>query len=302
MPAVLFSCCGVGGWGNGYWEGVVAEFGLVGPSVKGDHISNKKTKRIFRQKTLRGAWPRLFFSHNPARQSKSTNAILVIFFTFTLLEIVIHLEMIHPPPQEKRRPETFTDLILPVPEQPGRSVQDLLSDKMRIQQMAPEDAPKCEKCGQKGEAPIEVFSEVVSPPRNLVLPLIRFAFENGALQKKKTPVTLTPVVRVGEFSYEFFLAVVHQGATADSGHYTVRGRRSEHADQNRLFCFDDSQVKPSSWEEVDGLGVSEKLKDETPYVLFYRCQQAPACEEVVLPSDYVRRLQDQDRREKELLS
>ena len=36
MPAVLFSYCGVCGWGIGYWEEVVAEFGLVGSSVKGE--------------------------------------------------------------------------------------------------------------------------------------------------------------------------------------------------------------------------------------------------------------------------
>ena len=50
------------------------------------------------------------------------------------------------------------------------------------------------------------------------------------------------------------------------------------------------------------MGLSDKLKDETPYVLFYRCQQAPAGDDVVLPSDFVQKLQEVDRREKELLS
>ena len=49
-------------------------------------------------------------------------------------------------------------------------------------------------------------------------------------------------------------------------------------------------------------GMTEQYRDETPYLLFYRCQQAPICELPCLPAQLVAELQQKDLIEAQNLS
>lgn len=142
---------------------------------------------------------------------------------------------------EKRRPETFTELILPVPsEGHARSVQEILNEKLRIHSM--DDGVACTACGMEKPGP-HVWTEIVSPPRHLIVPLNRFDFDlaAGKIVKRKTPVKLSRILRLGEFTYECYMIIVHTGPSAEEGHYTCVGKRSE-SGEKRYWKIDDSKV------------------------------------------------------------
>ncbi|CAD7924693.1 unnamed protein product [Amoebophrya sp. A120] len=203
---------------------------------------------------------------------------------------------------EKRRPETFTEIILPVPDVPGKSVQQLLGEKLDRKRM--QDALTCSQCGSKN-CP-ETWSEIRSPPRQLVIALIRFDFrmDQGGLVKLKTPVQISQTLQLGQFAYEFYFSIQHCGATADSGHYTAFGKRSDVSANagggTTYWKFDDSQVKPSSWAELQQMASGSS--DDTPYLLFYRCASAPVEPDPLLPAMYLDMLQQEDRRQIQMTS
>ncbi|CAD7975077.1 unnamed protein product [Amoebophrya sp. A25] len=199
---------------------------------------------------------------------------------------------------EKRRPETFTEMILPVPDVAGKSLQSLVDDKLQRQRMS--DAVECSRCGNRNQP--EVWSEIESPPRNLVIALIRFDFQNGGLVKMKTPIQISPQLRLGQFVYDFYFSVQHCGATADSGHYTALGRRADCAPpmlgnvEGAFWKFDDSSVRPATSADVAKIMSGAEQTDDTPYILFYRCQTAPLDAEPVLSKTFLDSLQKEDHR------
>lgn len=212
---------------------------------------------------------------------------------------------------QKRRPETFTEVILPVPESAGRSLQELLEEKLAQQLM--QDPITCPKCNHKG-VHFATWSEIRSPPRQLVIALIRFDFRlaAGGLVKLKTPIAISESLQLGPYTYEFYFSIQHCGATADSGHYTGFGKRSDVACATRQYWkFDDSSVKPSSWQELERMAgmlpnvagsAAAAVSDDTPYLLFYRCVSAPVEGEPLLPKSYVDMLQQEDARLAGLMS
>mmetsp|Transcript_84739 Transcript_84739/g.265086 ORF Transcript_84739/g.265086 Transcript_84739/m.265086 type:complete len:833 (+) Transcript_84739:55-2553(+) len=183
----------------------------------------------------------------------------------------------------KSRPETFSDLVLPVPKENEvmrtgamPTTQALLDERLKFEYLDEDNLVFCESCQQSRR--VGKWCEIVSPPAHLCICLSRFAYdpEQGATAKEKTPVQINGTLQIGPFTYELYHVIIHTGKTATSGHYYAIGKRSEPTpdNANHWVTMDDSQIKDADMSLLTG-GFSEKQKDDNPYVLFYRCQQAP---------------------------
>jgi len=190
----------------------------------------------------------------------------------------------------KRRPETFTDLVLTVPPedlvhqmQAIPTTQTLLNQRLQFEFLTDDNLLECDHCQRKTKA--GKWCEITSPPSHLCICLNRFVYDvqKQDFSKQKTPVRVDGVLRIGPFVYDLYMVIVHQGKDASSGHYYAIGGRSEVGQgQKRTFVLmDDSQVKEADLSVLTG-GVGNK-PDDNPYVLFYRCQQAPPSPGVRLP-------------------
>jgi len=190
----------------------------------------------------------------------------------------------------RARPETFSDLVLSVPteEEVARrqlrpTTQALLDDRLKFEYLDDDNMLFCEQCQKKTRA--GKWSEIVSPPMHLCLCLNRFTFDVKTMDftKDKTEVRVDGLLQIGPFTYELYMAIIHTGKTASSGHYYAIGKRSESAqDQNVWVKMDDSQLKPADMALLTG-GVDDRQRDDNPYVLFYRCQQAPPTPPILVP-------------------
>uniref|UniRef100_A0A0G4HHE6 USP domain-containing protein n=1 Tax=Chromera velia CCMP2878 TaxID=1169474 RepID=A0A0G4HHE6_9ALVE len=184
------------------------------------------------------------------------------------------------------RRETIQDLQFPVPTEAQwaltkkkkksakLSVQTLFSDMVQKEELSGDNAYHCEKCNRKRTA--LKWVEILSPPAHLFLILNRFSWNlfSGERKKEKTHVDICPEIEVCGFHYQLYCAIIHSGATANSGHYYSIGCRSE-SNKNRWYQFDDSQVTEVDAGRINELS-KESDRDHRPYVVFYRCTQAPA--------------------------
>lgn len=182
----------------------------------------------------------------------------------------------------KSRPETFSDLVLSVPKAEEAikqgfipTTQALLDQRLQFELMDLTEPVFCDTCQAKQRA--GKWCEIVSPPAHICVCLNRFSFDIQAMDftKEKTPVVVDGTVQIGPFTYVLYFVIVHTGKDATSGHYYAIGHRSEEGPgQGDWTLLDDSQLKEADMTLLKG-NVKEKLKDDTPYVLFYRCLQAP---------------------------
>jgi len=114
--------------------------------------------------------------------------------------------------------------------------------------------------------------------------------------KEKTPIQVGGSLQIGPFTYDLYMVIIHTGKDASSGHYYAMGRRSEVTEgSNEWMTLDDSQIKPADMSILTGQ-VSDKMKDDNPYVLFYRCQQAPPTPELRIPGFLVEDAGREDRK------
>eukprot|EP00928_Gymnodinium_smaydae_P018204 TRINITY_DN1692_c0_g1_i1.p1 TRINITY_DN1692_c0_g1~~TRINITY_DN1692_c0_g1_i1.p1 ORF type:complete len:1153 (+),score=163.20 TRINITY_DN1692_c0_g1_i1:165-3461(+) len=204
----------------------------------------------------------------------------------------------------KTKPETFTDLVLPVPtEQQVLSsgvlptIQGLINQRLQFEYLDDDNLLECECCQRKQRH--GKWSEIVSPPMHLCLCLNRFAFDIKTmdLAKEKTPIYINPELQIGPFSYELYFVIVHSGETASKGHYYAMGRRSEVTDGNNDWVtLDDSQIKPPELSILSGKAEGKK-KDDNPYVLFYRCKQAPPTPQLRVPPHLVELARQEDSKQ-----
>ena len=166
---------------------------------------------------------------------------------------------------------TFMDLSLPVGTLDGMdSVQSLCTDYIKAETIHDYN---CEEFNAKG---VDKWVEITSPPTNLIVVLNRFAFNMQSMQNEKlfTDVRIDETVQIGQFCYNLYGVLVHTGASSTKGHYYFVGKKSE-AVANQWFCIDDSQVKPVDVSYIHSLSKTNGKRDDSPYVLFYRCSLAP---------------------------
>lgn len=203
----------------------------------------------------------------------------------------------------KAKPETFSDLVLPVPSVDEvqvamvmPTVQALINQRLQFEYLDEDNMLECERCQQKQRH--GKWSEIVSPPQQLCLCLNRFRFDMKAMNliKEKTLIYVDPVLRIGPFSYELYMVIVHTGKDANSGHYYAIGKRAEAVDGNDWVTMDDSQVKPADMSILSGTCPDNK-KDDNPYVLFYRCREAPPTPMLLVPRDLVEQARQEDAKQ-----
>jgi ubiquitin carboxyl-terminal hydrolase 35/38 len=180
--------------------------------------------------------------------------------------------------------ELFTDLQLPLLHVQGENIQMLLNQLFTVEAIAPGEWT-CSKCNAKEGANKQ--TEVLIPPTHLILNILRMGFDMQSMQPTKdtTFVQILPQVELAGYQYELCASIVHQGDTATSGHYFMVGRRTESVKRS-WFSFDDSQLKPATMQEAQGATPSD-----SPYILLYRCVQAPPSEKPRVPVEIYREAQ-----------
>lgn len=191
----------------------------------------------------------------------------------------------------KAKPETFTDLVLSVPTEEQvkaagsiPTTQALLEDRLKFEELDADCLVNCDRCQDKRQ--MGKWCEIVSPPCHICICLNRFTFnvEKMDFTKEKTPVRVDGPLKIGPYEYELYHVIIHTGKDASSGHYYAVGRRSEPvgSGDTSWYTMDDSQIKPAELGLLQG-NPPEKLKDDNPYVLFYRCKNAPATPALRIP-------------------
>eukprot|EP00929_Paragymnodinium_shiwhaense_P081519 TRINITY_DN42683_c0_g1_i1.p1 TRINITY_DN42683_c0_g1~~TRINITY_DN42683_c0_g1_i1.p1 ORF type:complete len:1169 (-),score=244.46 TRINITY_DN42683_c0_g1_i1:112-3618(-) len=191
----------------------------------------------------------------------------------------------------KEKAETFSDIVLTVPKEDEvkashviPSIQKLVNQRLAFELLDEDSKLFCDACQVNTRA--GKWCEITSPPTHLCICLNRFTFNVQAMNftKEKTPVQVSGSLQIGPFCYDLYMVIIHTGKDASSGHYYAMGRRSEAPEgaPNDWMTLDDSQIKPADMSLLTG-NVSEKMKDDNPYVLFYRCQQAPPTPQLRIP-------------------
>ncbi|KFG58625.1 ubiquitin carboxyl-terminal hydrolase, partial [Toxoplasma gondii RUB] len=190
----------------------------------------------------------------------------------------------------------------------GPSLQEFFDALVKKERLCGENAYACEVCKTKRDA--VKWQEIVSPPAHLIVVLNRYSWSVFSNEKKKnaTHVHVDGTLTIGVFTYELYAAVIHAGASANSGHYYCLGRRSEfprngagdnkgESRRSAWFKFDDSRVTPVDEETVNEISADDR-SDDSPYMLFYRCVQAPRTSTCLVPKRILksaeRRLQEED--------
>ncbi|PHJ16475.1 ubiquitin carboxyl-terminal hydrolase [Cystoisospora suis] len=243
----------------------------------------------------------------------------------------------------------------------GPSIQECFDTYVKKERLWGENAYACETCKGKREA--YKWHEITSPPAHLVVILNRYAWNIFSNDKKKIPthIHINPTLNVCSYRYELYAAIIHSGATANSGHYYCIGRRSEtqahsassssgwgegrggetkageeeqgamtgdFASQlnslihpgaggglsssycphlhdftknlssngkgpkrkNVWFRFDDSTITQVDANTINSIS-ADTSSDDSPYMIFYRCVQAPPTSPCVVPKKVLRAAQ-----------
>ncbi|CAE7860130.1 Usp17lb, partial [Symbiodinium sp. KB8] len=183
------------------------------------------------------------------------------------------------------------DLVLSVPTEEQvkaagsiPTTQALLEDRLKFEELDADCLVNCDRCQDKRQ--MGKWCEIVSPPCHICICLNRFTFnvEKMDFTKEKTPVRVDGPLKIGPYEYELYHVIIHTGKDASSGHYYAVGRRSEPvgSGDTSWYTMDDSQIKPAELGLLQG-NPPEKLKDDNPYVLFYRCKNAPSTPALRIP-------------------
>eukprot|EP00922_Rhytidocystis_sp_ex-Travisia-forbesii_P005527 GHVS01008052.1.p1 GENE.GHVS01008052.1~~GHVS01008052.1.p1 ORF type:complete len:534 (+),score=135.84 GHVS01008052.1:134-1603(+) len=154
------------------------------------------------------------------------------------------------------------------------SVQQYFDTYIKKEQLVGDNMYMCDNCNSKREA--LKWNEILSPPAYLLLILNRYSWSLYSNEKKKIPthVDVDQFITVCQYKYVLYAAVMHAGNSANSGHYYAIGRRAEPLGK-QWYKFDDSVVTQVDKNEINRIS-KDKRTDHVPYVLFYRCTQAPA--------------------------
>ncbi|KAG5675532.1 hypothetical protein PVAND_005428 [Polypedilum vanderplanki] len=117
-------------------------------------------------------------------------------------------------------------------------------------------------------------TEILEPPRNLILTLKHFRYDSRHHTRSKLlykvfhdehiSVTVKSSLKTNctrNVDYKLYAAVIHCGNSLDNGHYYTIAREND----SKWFKFNDSFVTKSSLDELRGL-----ISPNTPYILFYQ--------------------------------
>lgn len=164
--------------------------------------------------------------------------------------------------------DSFRDLQLSFPEYiTDYTIQYLLDCYCTTEKLDGDNQYSCDEC--KGLSDGERYINILSPPKNLILTLKHFKYD----QKYHVRAKLMHKVFLDDriylklnsngfsIKYRLYAAVVHSGISMDSGHYYTYA-----ADQpDSWYKFNDSYVTKSSIDDLQNL-----TPPNTPYILFYQ--------------------------------
>ncbi|XP_040576028.1 ubiquitin carboxyl-terminal hydrolase 35 [Lepeophtheirus salmonis] len=172
-----------------------------------------------------------------------------------------------------KRKENFTDinLALPTNSTDPISVQNLLYDFLKIENLEGDNKYDCTSCGNLQDA--EKSSKFIESPSHLTCTLLRFHFDREAKRRSKifTEISYEKTLKLPSIDgvdqeYELYCIVLHSGYGSDSGHYYCFGRKSD--DDTVWYNFNDSHVSPVNFDSFQER--SKKFPRDTPYVLMYQ--------------------------------
>ncbi|GFE52820.1 ubiquitin carboxyl-terminal hydrolase [Babesia ovis] len=160
-----------------------------------------------------------------------------------------------------------------------RSIQAMFDDFCKIETLCGGNRYFCSHCDAYRRA--EMWNVIASPPAHLMVVLSRQLWRldsdpHGSIpgaSKLLDHVRVDDRLRICDFDYTLYGSIFHSGVGSSSGHYYFVGRDSEAP--SRWHICDDSQVREASETTVNDIS-QDKYNSDVPYVLFYRCAQAPA--------------------------
>ncbi|ANQ06044.1 Uncharacterized protein PCOAH_00003030 [Plasmodium coatneyi] len=178
-----------------------------------------------------------------------------------------------------KKEEVIHDLSFPVPVRASErlSIQKYFDSFVQKEKIHGSNKYRCSKCNKRRNA--LKWNEIISPPCHLILILNRYnwSFSSNEKKKVKTHVKVNSKIVVNNFDYKLYGAIIHGGSSASSGHYYFIGKKSERDPQdetNDWYQMNDSVITKTSSKSINRIS-KDPSNDHTPYVLFYRCKQAP---------------------------
>ncbi|KOB85933.1 hypothetical protein PFDG_01559 [Plasmodium falciparum Dd2] len=177
-----------------------------------------------------------------------------------------------------KKKEIIHDLSFPVPISTNEklSIQRFFDTFIQKEKIYGNNKYKCSRCNKKRNA--LKWNEIISPPCHLILILNRYnwSFSSNEKKKIKTHVKINSKIVVNNFDYKLYGAIIHGGISASSGHYYFIGKKSERQNKKKSswYQMNDSVVTKANSKMINKIS-KDLSNDHTPYVLFYRCKQAP---------------------------
>ncbi|EDO07732.1 Ubiquitin carboxyl-terminal hydrolase family protein [Babesia bovis T2Bo] len=159
-----------------------------------------------------------------------------------------------------------------------RSIQAMFDDFCKIETLRGGNRYFCSKCDSYRRA--EMWNVIASPPAHLMIVLSRHMWPMGSKAqgvhsgagKLLEHITINDKLQIYDFDYTLYGSIFHVGVDASSGHYYFVGRDSE--GYSKWYICDDSQVREVNETTVNDIS-QNTYNSDVPYVLFYRCAQAP---------------------------
>lgn len=152
----------------------------------------------------------------------------------------------------------------------AKSVQQMLDNFSKVEVLSGDNKYFCINCNKDVKA--HMWNIIASPPSHLIIILNRNNWSYNETQKVLKAVKIDSQLFIEGFQYRLYGSIIHSGDSTNSGHYYFIGCDSETFENwNKV---DDSVVKPVHEFAVDDLS-RDPSNTHVPYVLFYRCLQAP---------------------------
>ncbi|CAD8202944.1 unnamed protein product [Paramecium pentaurelia] len=147
----------------------------------------------------------------------------------------------------------------------NRKEKDEIEKMILRHQMKEQITFNCEQCKNTSQSTRTLeFSKL---PKNLIIQINRFDFQQGMRSKINDQINLKPTISIKEnqkqLTYELYSIIIHFGEIPDAGHYTVYCKVKD-----EWYRFDDSIVTKVD-RDFDKVQRNFK-KEETPYLLFFR--------------------------------
>ncbi|UKK01082.2 ubiquitin carboxyl-terminal hydrolase [Theileria orientalis] len=151
----------------------------------------------------------------------------------------------------------------------AKTVQQMIDNFCTVETLSGENKYFCLVCNKDVKA--KMWNEIASPPSHLIIILNRNLWSSNEAHKLLKRVKINSELVVTGFHYKLYGSIIHAGDSTESGHYYYVGCDSE--DVSEWHKINDSSVTKLDRFAIDE--ISRESNTHVPYVLYYRCIQAP---------------------------